>query len=60
MARRERGRFPGIPYNWRPPSREEAGKGPWDPDDRRIFTPKNYGFGYTINVAAIWRRLARR
>jgi hypothetical protein len=60
MARKEQGRFLGVPYSWRSLKREDAGKGPWDPDDRRIFTPKNYGFGYTINLAAIWRRLTRR
>ena len=60
MARKEQGRFLGIPYNWSTLKRGDEGKGPWDPDDRRILTPKNFGWGYTINFAAIWRRLARR
>jgi hypothetical protein len=60
MARKPRGRFWGIPYNWSRPAREDVGKGVWDPDDRRIFTPKNYGWGYGINFAALLRRLRRR
>ena len=23
----------------------------WNPDDKRIFVPKRYGFGWTINFA---------
>jgi hypothetical protein len=60
MARKPQGRFLGIPYNWSPLTRKDVGKGAWDPDDRRILTPKNYGWGYGINVAALVRRLTRR
>jgi len=28
--------------------------------DGRIVTPNNYGWGYTINFVALWRRLVRR
>jgi hypothetical protein len=59
MAREPQGRFVGLPYNWRRPTRDEAGKGVWDPDDRRILTPKNYGWGYGINFAALKRRFTR-
>lgn len=60
MAREPQGRFLGLPYNWRRPTPDEAGKGVWDPDDRRILTPKNYGWGYGINFAALKRRFTRR
>jgi hypothetical protein len=60
VARKPQGRFLGLPFNWRPLSRDEAGKGAWDPADDRIFTPKNYGSGYGINFAALLRRLKRR
>ncbi len=60
MAREPKGRFLGLPYNWRRPTRDEAGKGVWDRDDRRILTPKNYGWGYGINFAALKRRFTRR
>ncbi len=23
----------------------------WDPEDKRIFVPKRYGYGWTINLA---------
>jgi Family of unknown function (DUF5808) len=49
-----------MPYNWARPARKDAGKGVWDPDDRRVFTPKNYGWGYSVNLAALLRRLKRR
>jgi hypothetical protein len=60
MARKPQGRFLGLPYNWSRPTRGEVGKGAWDPDDRRVFTPKSYGWGYGINFAALLRRWRRR
>ena len=61
MAREPQGRFLGLPYNWRRPIRDGAGKkSARDPDDRRILTPKNYGWGYGINFAALKRRFTRR
>ena len=60
MARKEQGRFLGLPYNWSHLNREDVGKGLWDPNDPRIFPPKNYGWGYGFNFAALRRRLTRR
>jgi hypothetical protein len=60
MARKPHGRFLGMPYNWKRPKRADAGKGVWDRDDRRILRPKNYGWGYGINFAALVRRLTGR
>jgi len=60
MTREPQGRFLGIPYNWKRPTREDVRKGVWNPDDRRILTPKKYGWGYGINLAALARRLTRR
>jgi hypothetical protein len=60
MARKPQGRFWGMPYNWSRPARGDVRKGLWDPDEPRVWTPKNYGWGYTINFAALWRRLKRR
>lgn len=59
MARRPQGHFLGIPYNWSRPTRDEVGRGWWDRADDRIVTPKNYGWGYGINFAALVRRLTR-
>jgi hypothetical protein len=60
MAREPQGRLLGMPYNWRRPRPDEAGKGLVDRDDNRVLTPKNYGLGYGINFAALWRRLTGR
>lgn len=49
-----------MPYNWSRPARGDVGKGVWDPDDRRVFTPKNYGWGYGLNFAALFRRMRKR
>jgi hypothetical protein len=40
--------------------RTGAGKGVWDSGDGRVFTPKNYGWGYSVTFAALLRRLKRR
>lgn len=60
MAREPQGRFLGLPFDWKRPTRQEVGKGVWDPEDRRVFPPKNYGWGYGINFAEIKRRLTGR
>lgn len=51
------GRFLGLPYDWRDPSRERLKKALWNPDDRRVIVPKTYGWGYTLNFYEIGRRL---
>jgi len=45
-----------MPYNWNRLKREDVGKGIWDPEDSRIIRPKNYGWGYGLNLAALFRR----
>lgn len=60
MAREPEGHFLGLPYNWRRPKHGEVGKGVWDTDESRIWTPKTFGWGYTINFAALRRRLIGR
>ncbi len=59
MARTPRGWFKGMPFNWSRPSRKDVGKGAWDPDDPRLITPKNFGWGYGINFASLFRRRPR-
>jgi hypothetical protein len=59
MARAPRGWFRGMPFNWSRPSRRDLGKGVWDPDDRRVLTPKNVGWGYGLNLAAVFKRRRR-
>ncbi len=49
-----------MPFNWSAPSQDEADRGVWDPDDPRVLTPKNYGWGYGINFAALFGRRRKR
>ena len=45
-----------MPFNWSPVSDEDRGRGVWDRDDPRVITPKNYGWGFSINFAALFGR----
>lgn len=47
-------RFLGIPYRWEP---QNAFKGLWDKDDPRMFPPKYFGWGWTINFYAVAKKL---
>jgi hypothetical protein len=49
--------FLGMPYDWRPPTWERFKQRVWNPDDHRIFTPRVYGVGWTINIYEVARRL---
>ena len=45
----EQGRFLKAPYDWREPTDERVAARWWNPDDRRLFTPKAFGWGYDLN-----------
>jgi hypothetical protein len=45
----EEKKFLGLPYDWRPPTAERARSRLWNPDDPRLFPPKTFGWGQTIN-----------
>lgn len=52
----------GMPYDVRRPTLERARSRMWNPDDRRMFPPKAFGWGWTINfywVAHPIRRIRR-
>jgi len=44
------GHYAGIPYDWRAPTKKRFKARWWNEDDRRLFTPKSLGWGYSINV----------
>jgi Family of unknown function (DUF5808) len=50
------GKFLGIPYDWRRPTAQRIKQRWWNPRDRRLFTPKSFGWGYDINLARLFRR----
>ena len=55
-----RGRFLGLPYDWRRPTWARVRDEVWNPRSRRIFTPKAFGWGYGLNLHALLRLLFRR
>jgi hypothetical protein len=52
-----KGTFLGIPYDWRWPTAERMRAAFWNPANRRILTPKVFGWGFTINFYEVARRL---
>jgi hypothetical protein len=60
MAKKRTGTFLGIPYDWRRPTIARAKSRWWNRRDRRVFTPKTFGWGYDVNVAELTRRLRLR
>jgi len=51
------GTFLGIPYDWRWPTTALIRERFWNPDDPRVLTPKVFGWGWSVNLAALVRRL---
>ena len=49
MPRKSHGEVAGIPYDFRKPTWERAKQRMWNKDDRRVFTPKSWGIGWTMN-----------
>jgi hypothetical protein len=58
--RRKVGTYLGIPYDWRRPTPALIRARFWNPDDPRVLTPKVFGWGWSINFAALVRRLRGR
>ncbi len=59
----EQGRFLKMPYDLRKPTEEKVEARWWNPDDRRLLTPKAFGWGYDLNfywLAHPIRYLTRR
>ena len=57
MREKHTGRFLGLPYDWRRPSWQRFKSRAWNPADERIFAPKSFGWGLTVNLHALLRRL---
>ena len=43
------GRFAGVPYDFRRPTVARVRSRLWNQDDRRLFTPRAFGWGYDVN-----------
>ena len=57
MDNNRTGRFFGIPYDFRPLTRARLKERWWNPSDRRLWTPKAFGWGYDLNLYELARRL---
>lgn len=51
------GRVLGMPYELRLPTAERIASRWWNPLDLRVFTPRLFGIGWTVNFASIAVRL---
>jgi hypothetical protein len=60
MSEKGRGKFLGVPYDWRRPTWQRYKSRWWNPKERRIVMPRAFGWGWDFNVAEILRRLGLR
>jgi hypothetical protein len=49
-----------VPCDWRRPTLERVRQRIWHPEDPRVFTPKTFGWGWTVNVGRLWWLLRAR
>ena len=57
MGRAKTGTFLGIPYDWRRPTLARVRERMWSPEERRLWMPHAFGWGYTLNLYEALRRL---
>ena len=51
------GSFLGVPYDLRWPKWDVVKERLWNPDDPRVLTPHVFGWGWSVNLYALGRRL---
>jgi len=51
------GKFLGIPYDFRLPSIKIIKQRCWNSKDPRIFTPRVFGWGWSINFYQILKKI---
>jgi hypothetical protein len=52
------GTFLRVPYDWRRPTSARIKQRWWNPSERRLFVPKVFGWGFSINFARLFGRRA--
>jgi len=60
MSEKGTGKFLGVPYDWRRPTKARIKSRWWNDDDPRILTPRAFGWGYDLNLAQVGRKLRLR
>jgi hypothetical protein len=43
------GKFLGVPYDWRKPTRARYRSRLWNPNEPRLIMPRAWGWGYDLN-----------
>ena len=56
-AKQATGTFMKVPYDFRVPTLQRLRERFWNPDDARIFTPRFFGVGWSLNVYRLRERL---
>lgn len=46
-----------VPYDFRPPTLERIKDSLWNPDDPRLFTPRPFGVGWSLNFARLFEMM---
>ena len=50
------GKFWGIPYDWRLPTRARMKARWWNPAEPRLIVPRAFGWGWAVNLARLVSR----
>jgi hypothetical protein len=53
------GKFLGIPYDWRAPTKARYRSRMWNPGEPRFITPRAFGWGYDFNLYRLFHRSKR-
>lgn len=48
-----------VPYDFRAPTPKRIKRSLWAPDDPRVFVPRAFGIGWSVNFAAVWRGIKK-
>ena len=51
------GRFLLVPYDFRVPTLQRIRDSLWNPDDPRLFAPRAFGIGWSVNLYRVLRYL---
>ena len=54
------GELLGAPYDFRPPTLDRLRERCWNPDDPRLLAPHVFGWGWSVNLYTLARRLGLR
>ena len=47
-----------VPYDFRPPNPQRFMDAWWNPDDPRLFTARDFGIGWSINLHRVYKLIA--